>query len=1077
MESPEPQNVRIITTLGHVDHGKTTLMDALLAANNIISPRMAGKMRYLDSREDEQERGITMESSAVSLKFQVASTASNGVNMVDTPGHVDFSSEVSTASRLCDGALVLVDVVEGVCTQTIAVLRQAWQDRLRPILVINKFDRLITELKLAPIEAYHHLARLIEQVNAVMGSFFASERMEDDLRWHEERERRLAERKDLGASQVDAMAQSPGTEAEAGDEFEEKDDEDIYFAPEKGNVIFASAIDGWGFRVSKFAQLYATKMGINEVNLRKVLWGDYFLDPKTKKVISYKHLRGRGLKPLFVQFVLENIWAVYDAVVINPDVERTARIVNALSLKIPPRDLKSKDTRYLLSLIFTQWLSLSTCIIQTVIDIVPPPPVAQNTRIPKMLYPDLREQTLPPKNKLETDLYASNAHPEAYVAAYVSKMFAIPPKELPENRKKPLTADEMRARGRDARTALQEKSLTDIGLPSSTPSSQSPTPTTGVMAEEEKEKIEAEVTLGFARLYSGTIRQGADIYAVLPKYNTALGPKHIANAKYLIKAKIEGLYVMMGRELVSVNKVKAGNIFAIKGLSGKVWRAATICAPGEKEVIGDGVDLDMKKWLINLGGVNRNVSPIVRVALEPLSPADMPKLMNGLKLLSQSDPCVETFQQQTGEHVILTAGECLKDLRERFARVEIQASKPIVPFRETAVKAPDMAPTKTPNAPRGTIRGVSSHNVVNFTIRGTPIPRIISDFLRDNIIILKKMQQETKVKDTDHGFEQQNNLTEKDIEEGLNDGGVDTQGDFYRKPTINSDQFWGKFKEICEKAGGEWGGVVDKVWAFGPHRAGGCLLVDSRKGRVPVSLRRRLDRTQTEEAQNRNDNGTEAERTIRDFDNHFETGFQLAMFQGPLCAEPVEGMAYFVENVDVDEESLEKQMRENRTAQVTGSLISAVRDACRNGLLDWSPRLMLAMYTCDIQASTDVLGKVYAVIAKRRGRITAEEMKEGTSFFNVTALLPVVESFGLADDIRKRTSGAASPQLIFSGYELLDMDPFWVPTTEEELEDLGEKADRSNIAKGYMDGVRDRKGLFVDRKLVEFAEKQRTLKR
>lgn len=191
------------------------------------------------------------------------------------------------------------------------MLRQAWQDRLRPILIINKLDRLITELKLAPVEAYHHLARLIEQVNAVMGDFFASERMEDDLRWREERERRLAAKKEQQADEADATVNEE-------EEFQEKDDEDIYFAPEKGNVIFASALDGWGFRVGKFAQLYAQKLGIKETNLRNVLWGDYFLDPKSKRVISYKHLKGRALKPLFVQFVLENIWAVYDAVILNP---------------------------------------------------------------------------------------------------------------------------------------------------------------------------------------------------------------------------------------------------------------------------------------------------------------------------------------------------------------------------------------------------------------------------------------------------------------------------------------------------------------------------------------------------------------------------------------------------------------------------------------------------------------------------------------------------------------------------------------------------------------------------------------
>lgn len=217
--------------------------------------------------------------------------------------------------------------------QTITVLRQAWMERLKPILVINKIDRLITEIKLAPIEAHHHLTQLVEQVNAVMGSFHAGERMEDDLRWREERERRLALKKekiqDAAAGQANtdadadsdpAIAPANGSAAEVADDddqYEERDDEDLYFAPEQGNVIFASAIDGWAFRVSQFAQIHAARLGIREGNLRKVLWGDFYLDPKTKRVLNRKHLGKRSLKPMFVQFVLENLWAVYDSVLLN----------------------------------------------------------------------------------------------------------------------------------------------------------------------------------------------------------------------------------------------------------------------------------------------------------------------------------------------------------------------------------------------------------------------------------------------------------------------------------------------------------------------------------------------------------------------------------------------------------------------------------------------------------------------------------------------------------------------------------------------------------------------------------------
>ncbi len=136
------------------------------------------------------------------------------------------------------------------------------------------------------------------------------------MRWREEREKRLMERNESIAMNADVAGSIADEETEA--EFEEKDDEDLYFAPERGNVIFASAFDGWGFRIGKFAQLYVAKLGIKEANLRRVLWGDYFLDPKTKRVIGARHLKGRPLKPLFVQFVLDNIWAVYENVLMNP---------------------------------------------------------------------------------------------------------------------------------------------------------------------------------------------------------------------------------------------------------------------------------------------------------------------------------------------------------------------------------------------------------------------------------------------------------------------------------------------------------------------------------------------------------------------------------------------------------------------------------------------------------------------------------------------------------------------------------------------------------------------------------------
>jgi len=163
----QPEYIRNIGIVAHIDHGKTTLSDNLLAGAGIISEDLAGKACWMDSDEEEQARGITIDASNVSMVHEYEGKEYL-INMIDTPGHVDFGGDVTRAMRAVDGAVVLVDAVEGTMPQTETVLRQALKERVKPVLFINKVDRLINELQVDEMEMQIRLGKVIDKVNKLI---------------------------------------------------------------------------------------------------------------------------------------------------------------------------------------------------------------------------------------------------------------------------------------------------------------------------------------------------------------------------------------------------------------------------------------------------------------------------------------------------------------------------------------------------------------------------------------------------------------------------------------------------------------------------------------------------------------------------------------------------------------------------------------------------------------------------------------------------------------------------------------------------------------------------------------------
>ena len=362
-------NIRNMSVIAHVDHGKSTLTDSLIAKAGIIADKNAGEARYMDTRQDEQERGITIKSTGVSLyyEYDLYQTGDKNpylINLIDSPGHVDFSSEVTAALRVTDGALVVVDSVEGVSVQTETVLRQAMQEKIKPVLMVNKIDRQIHELKLDGEEMYQSFTKVVDMVNVIVSNY---------------------EQPDMG---------------------------DLYLDPSKGNVAFGSGKDVWAFSLTKFARLYSKKFNIDFDKMMNKLWGDNYFDAAAKKwKKSGLDEKGAQLRRAFCAFIMDPILRVCKTCM-EGDREQLEKILKSIDVHITNEDRELEDKK-LLKTILARWINAADIILEMMVIHLPSPKKAQAYRY-KFLYEG------PLDDPLATAI--KNCDPEGPLMMYVSKM-------------------------------------------------------------------------------------------------------------------------------------------------------------------------------------------------------------------------------------------------------------------------------------------------------------------------------------------------------------------------------------------------------------------------------------------------------------------------------------------------------------------------------------------------------------------------------------------------------------------------------------------------------------------------------
>ena len=756
-------------------------------------------------------------------------------------------------------------------------------------------DRLFGELQLTPGEIYKRMRDLIEQVNAIVGTFAA----EEELKLHE-------------------GTWTAGSQEQYKKMLEEKEQK-FLFSPAKDNVIFASAIDHWGFSLKEFVAFYSAKFGMNPKVLEQTLWGEFYFDARAKKL--YKKPQDNISDPMFAQLIIKPIHELYSAAEAN-DTAHLVEMFARLDIKLG----KSSDV---LGRGLEQWLPLPRCVLSHVVSIIPTPQAAQRLKADRLAGIEAGDHTKDRQDDGTEKLrrLIEEGDPEGETLAYVAKVFPYEKSLLPKavddgplhisfpkkRERKPLSRPSVvpkpddglasekslyelsgESKSKEASSPSQPsvpKSMFDLETTSATPSQPSvpksmfdlETAPSAPSAEAPATEPTIPIThlnddptsprayICVVRVYSGRVKEGDVLY---------LRPGGEDKVEQITVRKV---YLMMGNGMSVIGPEGGCGILGIIW-SGRVSKTGTLSSSPA------------------LPALRRCAAPppqpIIRVAVDTVDPQQRPRLARGLALLAATDPACQCLLMGSGEYVILAAGEvhferCLTDLRELFVDVPIVTSSPLVPFRETVVAdhERELAPpaglaTLPPQCPGG-VRVWSPAPLGGYWVgvRALPLPGGV------RLMDLKWSEDKTQQRETIR---------------------------------VLDDAFG------AEKG---WQGLAGHAACI--VGSGNVLVAGADPDGVLETLRERCDGVRERPAD-----------ALRVLGTSVEGGFRLAVRAGPLCGEAMAAVTVVVDLVRASEDG-----ERGLSIQNAGQTTSTARELITSAIAELPLRLVEPLFACEIHVS------------------------------------------------------------------------------------------------------------------------------